>query len=527
MSKSQKYSAGRALVTGILALLVMAGGFGLAQTAADPNVLLIGVPTEPASLDPGRDPGGPEQNVLYGVVETLVNFDNDMQLVPVLAAALPEVSEDGTTYTFELRQGITFHDGEPFDAEAVKFTFDRVLGKVDGNPGAYQNLVAGLEDVEIAGPYTVRFQLAQPSATFLTNIAHIQFGIVSPKAVAELGEQFARAPVGTGPYRVERWSQGQEIVLSGHEGYWQEGAPKLQQVIFRVLPDASTRVIALESGQIDAILGVPEVEFGRLDSNPSLQVFNEPTLRTVFYLFQPNQFPMGELAVRQAVSLAIDRVGIAQSVMEGLHEPAVIATFNPTVFGVTGNAPATEFDLDKARAILDEAGWTPGANGVRQREGRTLSFSVWTTTNRYPKDSLITEFVAQTLRSIGMDVKVETLEWAAYRERLYNGELPMLLFGAGSSTGDIDFIASALFNTESRFAQGTNDRIEQLVIEAQTETDIDARLALYDEAFALVHENAFWAPIYWQSTLAAARSNVRDFYIHPTERVVFNSAYKE
>ena len=164
---------------------------------------------------------------------------------------------------------------------------------------------------------------------------------------------------------------------------------------------------------------------------------------------------------------------------------------------------------------------------MRERDGQRLAFSVWTTTNRYPKDSLITEFVAQTLRSIGMDVKVETLEWAAYRERLYNQELPMLLFGAGSSTGDIDFIASALFNTESRFTQGTNDAIEQLVIDAQTEIDIDARLALYNEAFVLVYENAFWTPIYWQSTLAAARIDVRDFYIHPTERVVFNGAYKE
>src|SRR5690606_10603891 len=133
----------------------------------------------------------------------------------------------------------------------------------------------------------------------------------------------------------------QEVVLSGFLDYWQEGAPRLEQVVFRFLPDASTRVIALESGQIDAILGVPEVEFARLDSNPAIQVFNEPTLRTVFYQFQPNQFPMGEYAVRKAISLAVDREGIAQSIMEGLHEPAVRASFNPSVFGVTDNVPAT------------------------------------------------------------------------------------------------------------------------------------------------------------------------------------------
>ncbi|HEX7039978.1 MAG TPA: ABC transporter substrate-binding protein [Trueperaceae bacterium] len=501
-----------------LVALLAAAFLGL---AAAKGTITVGAPTEPPTLDPQLDAGGPSSVVQESIFETLVAFDQNMVLQPHLATGW-EVSDDGLEYTFTLREGVTFHDGTPLNAEAVKFTFDRALGEVDGRQSRYVTLLSQLDRVEVVDDLTVRFVLKQPFAPFINNLAQLGNAIISPTAYQELGDGFGRQPVGTGPFRIVEWVTGQSITLERNPDYWQDGLPLLDGVVFRYIPDGSSRVIALESGEVDLILQVPEPDFLRLEAEGQFQTYKAETLRTVFLWFNPNQPPFDDVAVREAITMAVDREGIGAAILEGLHRPATQASFSPNVFGVSEMEHQLVYDPEAAAAALDAAGWQVGPDGIRVKDGQRLSFTLYTTTNRYPKDAEIGAYLRASLaRDLGAEVELGTYEWETYRDHIFAKDLGLFLFGAGVSTGDIDYVMTIIFHSSSTNYNQYVTSVDDDILTAQTITDPEERVAAYREILDAIAEEYLWVPLYWQSDLHAARPGVEGFAAHPLEKVSF------
>lgn len=513
----------RVLVALVVAAIMVPsfGTVGRAQT----GVMTVAKSTEPPTLDPQRDAGGPASEVQESIFEPLVFFDFDMKLKGLLATSW-EMAPDGRSYTFKLRQGIKFHDGTELNAEAVKFTFDRALGKLDGRKSRYITVVEQLKDVQVVDRATVRFILEKPMAAFVNNLAHVGFAILSPTAVRRLGEGFGRQPVGTGPFEFAAWASGQQIVLKRYDAYWQKGRPKLAGVIFKIIPDENTRLIALESRQADIVVGVPEQEVDRLRKAGRFDLHLTPSLRTVFFMFSPGLPPFNDIKVRQAFAHALDNQGIAKTILEGLHRPATSPVFAPGVWGVDTTVPGYPFDLQRAAQLLDEAGWKLGPGGVRQKDGKPLEFPLYVTQNRYPKDLEIGASVQGTLQKLGMKAEMRTMEWEAYRNAIFNRRLPVFLFGAGVSTGDIDYVITILFHTSSRYTQAENPA-EATIIEAQTELNPEKRRALYVKAQRTIRDQYLWKPVYWQSVIIATAKRVNGFRSHPMERLLLDDVWME
>ncbi len=496
------------------------GSSGAVITKTD---LTVAQSTEPQSLDPQRDAGGPSSTIQDNVLEKLVSNGPDMKLRPELATEW-KTSEDGKTITFKLRSGVKFHDGTAFDAEAVKFTFDRALGKIDKKKSRYETLLTSLDRVEVVDPTTVQFVLKQPDAPFLNALAHNGSAILSPTAVQKLGDEFARNPVGTGPFKFVEWKQGESLTIAKNPDYWRKDLPKLDKVTVKIIPDGSTRVISLETGAVDMALELPELDAVRLKSNSKYKLTTAESLRTVFYRLNPTIAPFDDIKVRQAFVEAINVKDIAATILEGLHRPAERATFAPAVYGVSKKVPPYEYSIEHAKKLLDEAGWVPGPDGVRQKEGKPLQFTLWTTNARYPKDSQISENVARTLAQIGMKTDVQTMEWGAYRDSLFNRKFQAFLFGAGVSTGDVDYVISMLFHSSSQYAQGKIPD-EEAIMKARAEVNPEKRLAMYDDLQTKMRDQYIWMPIYWQSILMATSDQVQGYVQYPDESSRFAETY--
>jgi ABC-type transport system substrate-binding protein len=505
----------------VAVLAIPQHGLGQAQT----GVMTVAKSTEPPTLDPQQDAGGPASEVQESIFEPLVFFDFDMKLKGLLASSW-EMAPDGRAYTFRLRQGVKFHDGTDVNAEAVKFTFDRALGRVDNRKNRYVTLIEQLTDVQVVDAYTVRFVLEKPMAAFVNNLAHMGFAILSPAAFRRLGTGFGRQPVGTGPFEFAAWASGQQIVLKRFGGYWQKGRPKLAGIIFKIIPDENTRLIALESGQADIVIGTPEQEVGRLRKAGRFDIHLANSLRTVFFMFSQGLAPFSEVKVREAVAAAIDNQGIAKTILEGLHRPATAPTFAPGVWGVDTTVLGYPFDLNRAGQLLDEAGWRLGQGGVRQKDGKPLEFPLYVTQNRYPKDMEIGASVQGALQKVGIKAELRTMEWEAYRNAIFNRRLPVFLFGAGVTTGDLDYVITILFHTSSRYTQGNNPA-EGTIIEGQTELNAEKRRALYARAQRTIRDQYLWKPVYWQSIIIATAKRVKNFKPHAMERLYLYDVWME
>jgi len=523
MKKSSWFS-GLVLIGWLVLLTALIAPFPLTAVGSqDGGVVIVAKPTEPQSLDPQRDSGGPSSEVQESILETLVLFDHDMNLQPGLAESW-EVSKDGLVYTFHLRQGVKFHDGTDFNAAAVKFVFDRSLGLIGGKKNRYIKLLGPLKAVEVVDDYTVKMILDKTFAPFINSLVHTGFAMLSPKAVETMGDRFGRAPVGTGPFKLVEWTKGQRIVMEKNPDYWQAGVPKLDRVVFRILPDSQTRVAALRAGEVNFVLQIPENLYKSLDAAPNIQTIKNRTLRTVFFRFNPMKPPFDDINVRKAFVHYVDAATICQTILEGLHFPATQPTQPPGVWGIAKDIAGYDYAPEKAAQYLEASGWKKAKNGKWMKDGQPLRFSLWTTTHRYPQDSTIAVAVKNLLNQQGLDVEVQTREWGAYRDSIFNKEFGVFLFGAGASTGDVDYVYSILFHESSRYAQGPS-KAEQLLDRARTAVDIQERLQLSKEFQTVIRDQYLWFPVYWMSQLLAVSDSVKGFVPREDEKLDFTGIW--
>jgi ABC-type transport system substrate-binding protein len=493
----------------VVLALVMAGWLGWAQQYGGTVVIAWG--TDAVRLDPADMTDNPSETVLRHIMDGLVEFDEQLNKNPCLAKSW-EISEDGTVYTFHLREGIKFHDGTPFNAEAVAFNFNRIITQNLRRTALFQPYI---DSVTAVDEYTVVFKLKAPFGAFLNHLAHGAALIQSPTAIQTWGAEVGKHPVGTGPFKFVEWVPGDHITLEANPDYWR-GRPYLDRIIFQVVPEASTRVFRLESGEAHIATRIPPTEVPRLKANPNIEVLVRQTLRVIYIGMNNQKPPFNDVRVRQAVNYAIDKELLCQSILGGYADPAD-SPLAPLTWGYysTGGYP---YDPEKAKALLAEAGYPNG-----------FEATLYTPKGRYLMDYETALAVQAMLAEVGIRVRVQVMEWAAYLSMLERREQEMFLLGWAPSTADGDWVLRPLFHSANWSPRDNNALYANPEVDALIEQGMramgEARYELYKKAQEIIVRDAPWAFLYVLKDINAHSKKLHNVQYLPIEIILVKNAW--
>lgn len=480
-----------------------------------PQVLVFGRGGDSVSLDPAIVTDGESFKVTENIFETLLDFgEQDTTVHPGLAKEW-EVSEDGLTYTFKLEEGVKFHDGTDFNAEAVVKNIERWKGGAEEKFYYFHSMFKAngediIEEVIAEDDYTVVFKLSRPQAPFLKNLAMSPFGIASPTAFEAAGDAFGDNPVGTGPFKFVEWKRNDSITVAKNEDYWQEGLPKLDTIIFRAIPENSARLNALLAGEIDLADGINPSDVSIIEGDANLQLIERPSMNIGYLGLTNTRPPFDNVLVRQAVNHAIDKQTIVDAFYEGLAEVAV----NPMPSSISGyNEEITgyEYNPEKAKELLAEAGY----------DGTPIELWAMPVPRPYmPDGQKIAEAIQKNLEDVGIPSSIQSVDWATYLDRANKGEFDAFLLGWTGDNGDADNFLYTLLDKDNigsnNYAYYSNDEVHDLLISAQSEVDEEVRNELYKQAQEIIFEEAPWVPLAHSIPLLAGKKGVTDYYPHPT-----------
>jgi peptide/nickel transport system substrate-binding protein len=470
------------------------------------------------SLDPITTTEGETFLVTDNIFENLLFYgDQDTTVHPGLAESWT-VSPDGLTYNFKLRQGVKFHDGTDFNADAVVFNFDRWMnGDADKFP--YYTMFGGykkdeghvIKEVKAIDENTVQFVLKRPQAPFLKNLAMSPFGISSPAAVKKWGDKYREHPVGTGPFKFVEWKQNDRITLEKNPDYWQKGLPKLNKVIIRVIPENTARLNALQNGEVDLMEGLNSSDEAAVKSNTNLQVIERPSMNVGYLGFTTTRKPFDNKLVRQALNMAIDKKSIIASFYGGQAIPAK-NPMPPSIEGYNNDVQEYPYDLDKAKELLKQAGFEKG-----------FKMDLWAmpVARPYmPEAQKVAEVIQESFSKIGVTAKIQTVDWATYLEKATKGEFDAFMLGWTGDNGDADNFLYTLLDKDSigsnNYSYYKNDKLHDILIKAQTENDQAKRNDLYKQAQVIIHDDAPWVPLVHSTPLLAATKDLQGYIPHPT-----------
>ncbi|MEQ8896057.1 MAG: ABC transporter substrate-binding protein [Roseovarius sp.] len=496
-----------------------------AQTPAD--VLIVGQIAEPKSLDPAAVTAVNDFRILVNLYEGLTRYkDGTLQPEPALATDW-EISEDGTVYTFTLREGVTFHDGTPFNAEAVKFNFDRMLDENhpyhDTGPFPLSFFFGAVETTEVVDDMTVKFTLNAPYAPFLSNLAYPTGLIVSPEAVKAGGADFGRNPVGTGPFKFVEWNSNERVVVDRFEDYWGD-TTGLQAVVFRPITDANTRVAEMLAGGIDMMVEVPPTSMGQFEGD-EYTVHEQAGPHVWFLILNAKEGPFADMKVRQAANYAINKEAIVNDVLEGTATVAAGPTPPAFAWAYNEDLDPYPYDPGKAKALIAEAG----------AEGAELTFYVTEGGSGMLDPVPMGTAIQADLEAVGFDVSIETYEWNTFLGEVNPGlEGKADMAEMAWMTNDPDTLPYLALRSEAWPDQGgfnsgyyANEKVDELLENARTATDQEERAKLYREMQEIVQEEAPWVFIANWKQNAVTSDRVADFQLQPSFLLHLQSVTKQ
>jgi ABC-type transport system substrate-binding protein len=427
----------------ILVALLIVTLLALVPAHVQAQTVTYAAGADPDSLDPPNAESNPSEAVNRMMFENLVKFDAKLNLVPGLAEKW-EQAKDGMSWTFFLRKGVKFHDGTPFNAEAVKYFVDRMVGpEKPSRAGLYAPFV---ESTVVVDENTVKINMKTPFAFFLNNIAHSASGIGSPAAHKAMGKDIARKPVGTGPFKFVDWVHGDHLTLTRNDAYW-GGKPKLDKIIVKTVKEESARVMMLQSGDAHLAVRLPSEDIPRLEKDAKIQLDSTETLRVLYIGFNCAKKPFSDARVRQAFNLATDR----ESIVNNLYQGRALVANNIVAPRTTGYFPLPPYahDPEKAKKLLAEAGFPNG-----------LKAKFISPQGRYPKDFEMAQALQQQWKKAGIDVSLDTMEWAAYlaatRKPADQTDVEVFLLGWAPSSAEARWILYPLYHTEQWVPNGNN-----------------------------------------------------------------------
>ncbi len=493
------------VVAGLLVLSLVASGCGGAPAVdTSKNDFVYAVGTEPTTLDPHFVTDVNTARAVMQLFETLVTWDENSQIAPLLAKSWT-VSEDKLTWTFTLQQGVKFHDGAPFNAEAVKYSIDRLVDPAVASPRA--STAATIAKVSVRSEYEVDITVKQPSGAFLAQLTSYNLAIVSPKSAAEFGKEFGTHPAGTAPLKLAEWIPGQSLVFEGFADYWGEKTT-VNKITYKVVPEDTSRVMMVKTGDADVVVGVPPIQVETLKTDSNVKVVIETGFRTIYVGMNLKHKPFDNPKVRQAINYAIDRQSIITYVLGGIGKMPVGVESTVISNAATDLAPYT-YDPAKAKALLAEAGYPNG-----------FKTTFHTPEGRYPMDKQVAEVVQSQLKEVGIDAEIKVLDWGAYQEATTKGEVTRLfLLGKGCPSGDPDFDLSLSFTTGGSMNNSfySNTTVDALLAQQRVNVDPVSRAAQLHELQRLIHEDAPWAVLYYEEQTMATRADIEGFELYPNE----------
>ncbi|GAB3836063.1 ABC transporter substrate-binding protein [Dactylosporangium cerinum] len=499
------------------------------------GTLTYALATSPDQLDPARSGLNVAGRVLRSIFDSLVSLQPDGSVQPWLATKW-DISADGTAYTFTLRDDVRFQDATPLNADAVKFTFDRILAPQTKSLTAKFQLNA-LKSTEVLDARTVRLTLNKPSSALLTNLASPFLGIVSPTAAAKQGDQFTRHPVGSGPYEFVRWDTNSQIVLKRNPGYaWAQpavknrGAGHLDEVVFRIVPEDATRIGGAQGGELLAAEKVPAQLAAGVERDKRLRLVKERVTGLPYSLiFNQKQQPWDDVRLRKAVRAGLDVESIVKTLYLGTYERAWSAV-TPGVLGYDASLERSyQPDVAEAKHLLDEAGWTAGPDGVRVKGGTQLVLRYVGSYPNNEKSHDIAQLVQQQLKAVGIKVDVDVSSNVA--ELLTKtGEFDV--YPTGTAAVDPDALSGFYSSRILALVNGTQDLagiadpdIDAWLDEGAASLDSQRRAELYKQVQRKLIDQVALIPIYAPTYTVAASRKVQGLAFDPLNSPIINDAY--
>lgn len=518
----------------LLSLLLLCAYGGAAQEDKVGGTFVVSLAVETDTLDIQLSSGGADA-IMSLVGASLITRDPETgEYIPYLAESW-DVSEDGLTLTFTLKEGIMFHDGTPLTAQDYAWTFNRALDPATASPSTGP-LLAGVTNVEATDDRTLVFHLEQPNFAILNSLSLSGYTMPYPQAYFEANgaDHFARNPVSVGPFIFKEWVVGEYIRVERNPdfnwgpayapGPWNFGA-----VEFRFILDQATDLAALEAGEI-MVTGVPQTELARFMDSEQFTIYNSmdqilfPAL--TFNLARP---PFDDIRIRQAINYAVNREGIIAVFLQGNGEPA----YGPLPPSIPGYWPGVEeigyrYDPDKARALFEEAGWTMGDSGFLEKDGETLSFTLLA----LPYDFVIPamEILKEQFREIGIDMTIEQSDPSILYEKAALGDYDVMTNGYSYPEADVLylFFHSSNMGGGLNYGQLADPALDAMLEATRTTMDPAARQEVVNQVQQYIVEQAYWVPIYNAYGNTVLSNNVRDaFWSDALNGLVYNNAYLE
>ncbi|OQX26012.1 MAG: hypothetical protein BWK80_12590 [Desulfobacteraceae bacterium IS3] len=493
------------------------------------GTLIWGRGGDSLSLDPARTDDGESAKVNANIFEGLVRFQGDTTEVEPALASSWEQSADGKEWIFRLRRGVFFHDGTPFNAAAVVFSFLRQIDpghpfyrKDFANSGTFQYV----KSVQAVDEYSVKITLEKLFTPFLYNLAEPTAAlIISPAAMKKWGDDAEKHPVGTGVFQFESWIPGDRIILTKNKKYWGT-PPYIDGLVFKTIINNKNRLLELKTAGIHGMDGIDPEAVKKIETDRNLLLETITGLNVGYLAMNTEKPPFDNLKVRLAVNHAINKQNLVKLLYQGLALPAK-NPIPPVITEYYNNAIQDyEYDLARAKSLLKDAGHE---NGFQTR--------LWTmpVPRPYmPQPDKIAKAIKGNLAAVGIDVQIVTPDWAAYIQETANGEHDMCLSGAVAGNGDPYNFLYILFDKDNavkpraeNLAFFKNEKLHEILIGAQHISEKSERIKLYHKAQEIIHDQSPWVPLAHAQQIIAHRKEVHSIVQHPTGFIRFDKAWIE
>lgn len=512
-----------ALVVAPLLALSMLVGCGSQATSTTETTeqfaesLVFAQGAEPRGLDPAYVDDGESSKVIVNIYEGLLAYEeSSTELKPCLAESW-DVSEDGLSYTFKLKQGVKFHDGTDFNAEAVKYNIDRQLPPLREEDMPYASFVfADVKDVQVVDEYTVTINLTKKNTAFLANLAmSLAAPMVSPTALKANDGNCNQNPVGTGPYKFVEWNPSEDIILIRNDNYWGETA-KTKNVVFKFIPDNSARIVALKSGEVDMIDGIDSTGVAQIKEDGN-KVFNLSGMNINYLAYNTTRAPFDDVKVRTALSKAVNVPELVTALYGEYAETAttILPTFMP---GYSKDVKQVAYDPEAAKLELAEAGLTGPIKMIVYNNPRPYN----------ARNKALAESIQSYWSKVGVEVTIEDYDWTTYKDKVVAGDYDVCFYGWIGDNGDPDNFLNLLCdqNVSMNVARLNDATLEELIAKGTSTEKGTERDAIYVEAEQYIADLAVWLPISHANSLSAYVPAVQNYSYHPTGNIFFKNMYK-
>ncbi len=508
-----------ALAFAATTLFTLAASVALAQQVG--GTVTFALTEEPDTLDPQKTSTAVTGGILRYIGDTLLTKDMEGNYTAGLAASW-SASEDGLTWSFDLKPGITFQDGSALDAAAVKASLERAVAPETLSPIA-GSLFEPIEAIEIVNDLTLSITLKRPFAPFLDNLADPRAAIVSVAAADSAGDQYGRKPILTGPWQVTEWRSGDRIILMRNPDYaWgpsytHQGAAYIESIVFRIIPEGATQVAAFEAGEVQVLGNVPPTDVERLLDEPGVSM--PSFLRKgvgLFLEFNVTQAPFDDATLREALNYAIDKNAVLQVALKGLGVTAD-GVLPPSIWGYWDGieAYAPHYDPEQAKALIEEAGWEAASDGRYMKDGEPLSFTLYTA----PIDTWTrsAQVVQAMLKDLGITMDIQTFEFGTLLDKLKAGEQQAHFMGYTYTTPDIVYLwfHSSNIGSGLNVSHFSSPELDGLIEQSRTQTSDADRLATYEQIQKLISDVSLWVPLWTNYNYIGVRDTIVGAEVHP------------